>query len=139
MPRLRGKGGHRIEYRHIIDWLVRKPGAFPNYRYRDDLFPTTRFRMAYDELCGHHSESEAVREYLQLLDLAAHTSEDRVEAALTHLLDTQEPLSAARVEALVEAAQEPPGRGAALSVTVAPVDLRIYDSLLSTPSEAEAA
>ena len=41
---------HRINYRHVIDWLVRKPGAFENYRYREDLFPTSRFRMAYDSL-----------------------------------------------------------------------------------------
>jgi hypothetical protein len=27
LPRLRGRGKHRIDYRHIIDWLVRKPGA----------------------------------------------------------------------------------------------------------------
>ena len=47
IPRLRGKGHHRIQYRHVIDWLVRKPGAFAHYRYREDLFPTTRFRMAY--------------------------------------------------------------------------------------------
>ena len=33
LPRLRGEHKHRIEYRHIIDWLVRKPGAFENYRY----------------------------------------------------------------------------------------------------------
>ena len=39
-----------MDYRHIIDWLVRKPGAFENYRYRDELFPTSRFRMAFDEL-----------------------------------------------------------------------------------------
>ena len=50
MPRLRGEGKHNINYRHIIDWLVRKPGAFENYRYRDALFPTHRFRMAYDQL-----------------------------------------------------------------------------------------
>src|ERR1035438_5219148 len=28
MPRLRGRQKHRVDYRHIIDWLVRKPGAF---------------------------------------------------------------------------------------------------------------
>jgi hypothetical protein len=33
LPRLRGRGKHRIDYRHIIEWLVRKPGAFENYRY----------------------------------------------------------------------------------------------------------
>jgi hypothetical protein len=50
MPRLRGRGKHRITYRHIIDWLARKPGAFENYRYREEMFPTSRFRMAYDAL-----------------------------------------------------------------------------------------
>jgi hypothetical protein len=50
LPRLRGRGKHRIDYRHIIEWLVRKPGAFENYRYQEDLFPTSRFRMAYDAL-----------------------------------------------------------------------------------------
>ena len=34
--------------RHIIDWLVRKHGAFENYRCREELFPTSRFRMAWD-------------------------------------------------------------------------------------------
>ncbi len=43
--RLRGQRKHIIHYRHVIDWLVRKPGAFENYQYRDDLFPTSRFRM----------------------------------------------------------------------------------------------
>ncbi|MHC5538705.1 hypothetical protein ACYOEI_10825, partial [Singulisphaera rosea] len=52
IPRLRGRGKHRIEYRHVIDWLVRKPGAFEEYRYRDAMFPTSRFRMAYDALEG---------------------------------------------------------------------------------------
>src|SRR5438445_4160762 len=39
LPRLRGRGNHRGDYRHIIDWLVRKPGALDNYRYRSGLFP----------------------------------------------------------------------------------------------------
>ncbi len=50
LPRLRGRGKHRIDYRHVIDWLVRKPGAFADYRYREDLFPSSRFRLAYDVL-----------------------------------------------------------------------------------------
>jgi hypothetical protein len=39
MPRLLGTGQHRIDYRHVIWSLVRKPGAFAHYRYRDELFP----------------------------------------------------------------------------------------------------
>src|SRR4051812_16417474 len=31
LPRLRGRGKHRINYRHVIDWLIRKPGAFADY------------------------------------------------------------------------------------------------------------
>src|SRR5207253_8702188 len=33
MPRLRGQDKHHIDYRHIIGWLVRKPGAFARYVY----------------------------------------------------------------------------------------------------------
>jgi hypothetical protein len=48
MPRLRGAEQHRIDYRHVIWSLVRKPGAFAAYRYREDLFPTLTFRRAYE-------------------------------------------------------------------------------------------
>jgi hypothetical protein len=41
LPRLSGHGKHDINYRYIIDSLVRKPGAFENYRYREELFPTS--------------------------------------------------------------------------------------------------
>jgi hypothetical protein len=44
-PRLRGRGKHTINYRHIIDWLVRKPGAFAHYLYRSQLFPTKTYRL----------------------------------------------------------------------------------------------
>ncbi len=50
LPRLRGRGKHWIECRHVIDCLVCKPGAFEADRYRDARFPTSRFRMAYDLL-----------------------------------------------------------------------------------------
>jgi hypothetical protein len=127
-PRLRGKGRHRIQYRHIIDWLVRKPGAFAQYRYRDDLFPTTRFRIAYDALCARHTTLEASRQYLQILHLAAHESEIRVDAILERLLGTEATLSADRVKALLSAAAE--DRPLAARVQIAPVDLTLYDHLL---------
>jgi hypothetical protein len=61
LPRLRGRSKHRIDYRHIIDWLIRKPGAFEHYRYRDDLFPTNWFRLAYDALREEHGPREVQR------------------------------------------------------------------------------
>src|SRR5712692_1559838 len=86
MPRLLGHGQHRIDYRHVIWSLVRKPGAFAHYRYRDDLFPSLTFRRAYDAL--HTSTAErADRHYVRLLHLAASTSESEVEAGLVLLFD----------------------------------------------------
>ncbi len=87
MPRLRGSGRHRIQYRHIIDWLIRKPGAFENYRYRSDLFPGIRFRMAYDELKRCHTDSRANKEYLKILQLAAMENETAVDDALRLILN----------------------------------------------------
>ncbi len=81
-PRLRGEGKHTINYRHIIDSLVRKPGAFEDYRYRDDLFPTSRFRMAYDSLKKRHALRVAAKQYLNILYLAARESETAVDDAL---------------------------------------------------------
>ena len=137
MPRLRGRSRHRIQYRHVIDWLVRKPGAFAQYRFRDDLFPTTRFRMAYDALRAEHSERTASRQYVQILHLAARESETQVEAILARLLGTDETLSADRVEALLQTAPDSDRASLAAAVVVAPVDLRLYDGLLASHQQVE--
>ncbi len=97
MPRLRGRSRHRVDYRHIIDWLVRKPGAFENYRYREELFPTSRFRMAFDELKGQLG-ARGSKEYLAILELAAKESEAEVDEALRVLLEKGES-SAPRITA----------------------------------------
>ena len=85
-PRLRGRGKHYVNYRHIIDWLVRKPGAFENYRYRDDLFPTSYFRIAYDALRDRRSKDAATKDYLEILRLAAFESEAVVNDVLRKLV-----------------------------------------------------
>jgi hypothetical protein len=128
IPRLRGSGNHHIQYRHIIDWLVRKPGAFENYRYRSDLFPTSRFRMAYDELKQHHVVSKASKEYLLILKLAARENEAAVDEALRLLLDRNMPISAEFVENLVLSGQKP---APATDVTIPAVVLHDYDCLLA--------
>ena len=88
VERLRGRHGHRIDYRHVIRSLVRKPGAFARYRYREDLFPSLSFRKAYDALTdAFASERRADMEYLRVLLLAASGLEADVEAALTTLLE----------------------------------------------------
>lgn len=127
VPRLRGEGNHHIQYRHIIDWLVRKPGAFENYRYRDDLFPTSRFRMAYDDL-KDHNQSRAAKEYLKILELAAKESESGVDDALRWLMDQDQPISFDAVDAILITRQSIPE---ATEVEIDAVDLSLYDTLLT--------
>jgi hypothetical protein len=127
MPRLRGRSKHRVDYRHIIDWLVRKPGAFESYRYREDLFPSSQFRMAYD-LLRETQPQRASKEYLKILELAAKQSEIRVEDALRMLLAQEEPegLDSDAVKALLAEAERIP---LITVVTITPVDLKSFDDL----------
>jgi hypothetical protein len=127
LPRIRGEKQAHIEYRHLIDWLVRKPGAFANYRYREHLFPTSHFRIAYDALRSSNP-LHADKEYLKILHLAATESEAGVDAVLRQLQGSEEPLSAALVEALLKSSQ---AIALPAAVTVDPVDLGAYDALLS--------
>ncbi len=127
LPRLRGEGKHAINYRHIIDSLIRKPGAFENYRYRDDLFPTSRFRIAYDDLKQRHSQSIAAKQYLSILYLAARESETAVDDVLRMMIDKNMRICDEQVEALVRCSQPVP---VATKVRIEAVDLTCYDQLL---------
>lgn len=131
IPRLRGEGKHRIQYRHIIDWLVRKPGAFEDYRYRDALFPTHRFRMAYDWLKRHHL-SRSAKEYLGVLHLAARQSETAVDDALRILIENEQPISIGAVETIMGSLEQIPSP---TQITIAAVDLGAYDALLGVKKE----
>jgi hypothetical protein len=130
LARLRGRGKHRVDYRHIIDWLVRKPGAFENYRYRAELFPTSRFRMAWDAL-RETSPLRANKRYLEILELAAKEGEARVDEALRSLLEMGESgegkLNADAVQALLLAGDMP---APATSIDIAEVSLSSFDELL---------
>jgi len=128
IPRLRGVSNHRINYRHIIDWLVRKPGAFANYRYRSDLFPTSQFRIAYD-LLKAQSPARADKEYLGILYEAAYGSEKAVNRALEKLIAEGLTPTPAQVKALV-IWMENSGANGVSDPHVAPVELGQYDTLL---------
>lgn len=127
LPRLRGRGKHRVDYRHIIDWLVRKPGAFENYRYRGDLFPTSRFRMAYDALRPDGTAAVA-RRYLEILELAARDGEDRVDRALRVLLESGETIDRDAVRHILSREEN---IAAVTDVAVATVDLKQFDTLFA--------
>ena len=126
-PRLRGEYGHQVNYRHVIEWLVRKPGAFENYRYREDLFPSSIFRISYDAL-KKQAPSQANKEYLKLLHLASKESQSGVEESLKKLLDGSQAVSVQAVEDILKSGQQ---AIATQDVKVAEVSLSSYDALLA--------
>ena len=124
--RVRG-GKKRIDYRHVIWSLVRKPGAFARYVYREEMFPTLTFRRAYDAIQKDYEGIKGDVEYLRILHHAASTLEAGVEAALTLMLDAGKPIRADDVKALVASstAHEVP------ELDEPKVALDVYDALLS--------
>ena len=125
--RLLGHGLARIDYRHIIWSLVRKPAAFSRYIYRDELFPSLVFRRAYDAIQTPHHGTPGDLEYLRILFLASRTMETSVEAALDRLLQKGSAITADAVKALV-VVDEPT---AAPDLSPLVVDLLSYDALIS--------
>lgn len=125
IPRQLGRNGHQVDYRHIIFWLVRKPGAFRNYRYRQDLFPSLVFRRAYDALSAVYNERNADMEYLRILNLAATTFEADVELALGLVLDTGDVPTALAVRELVT----PQATTPATTLKPYTAELGIYDAI----------
>jgi hypothetical protein len=125
VERLLGRAGHRINYRHVIHSLVRRPGAFERYRYREDLFPSVTFRKAYDRLREALEPREADLEYLRCLLTAATTVEADVETAIDIILGQGLLPRAKAVQALVAPA---PAEIPAMAAPV--VDLKPYDALL---------
>ena len=124
--RLVGREQHRIDYRHVIWSLVRKPGAFARYVYREEMFPSLVFRRAYDAIQTPHRGTKGDLEYLRILHLAASTMQADVEAVLTQLLATNEPLTSEAVKARVTTSARP-----SVPEMAAPeIDLGPYDALL---------
>ncbi len=117
--------GHCINYRHLIGTLVRKPGAFSNYRFKTSLFPNEDFRWAYDVLSSCVNERNANREYLQILHHAARSMECEVVKALQVIRELGE---IPRLERVLELSPRPMPELPELRPL--PVALTEYDQLL---------
>lgn len=124
MERLRGESNARIDYRHVIFSLVRKPGAFARYRYRESLFPTMAFRGAFDALAERLGE-KADLAYVRILHLAATTTEAGVEKVLATLVEQGELTGWEDVRDRVR-----PDVSPVPSCQIPLVDLRTYDLCL---------
>lgn len=125
LDRLRGEGRHRIDYRHVIWSLVKKPWALARYRYRDSLFPAPLWEKAYEALRAKLPERQAELEYLRVLHLAAATLQQQVEEAVLRLLEQGQLPLFTEVRALVSELRPEVPQLAPLAV-----DLASYDELL---------
>ena len=133
--RLRESIGFSIARDHIIDWLIRKPGAFENYRYREELFPTTRFRLAYDQLRQHFTPRDRrVLARTGSPDSAVCGAPERrtaVNTVLGQLLRSGELPTLGAVEVLLQLSETPPLE----DVHIDEVELTAYDHLLDGEEE----
>lgn len=129
--RIRGARNAQIDYRHIIHSLVRKPGAFPRYRYREELYPTPVFRHAFDALETQKPTRGHIA-YLRILKLAADTMECQVERALSELLKGGKPFDSTQVEHMIgNGPHEVP------HIEIGEPNLDLFDTLLRPMEAAE--
>jgi hypothetical protein len=125
VERLTGSGNACINYRHIIWSLMNKPGAFENYHYREELFPTIHFRKAFDALRNWYTPWKVNKEYLHILYIAATTMESEVETALILLLENGKTFTAYDVKDLIGEEKQPTPK-----MAVPQINLTEYNILL---------
>jgi hypothetical protein len=128
----RGRRAHVIDYRHIIHSLRRKPGALLNLTYREQLFPRTAYRRAWDALLAALPAQAACRAMVGLLALAHDRAcEAELANALDTLLEAGELPDLARLrERFTPAPEAPP------EVVVQLPDIATYDALLASGAAA---
>jgi hypothetical protein len=130
MPRLRGSGKHRIDWRHMADWLARKPGAFARYVYREEMFPSVTYRRAYEALCRARPE-RADTEYVRILRLASGQGEEATAQALESLLARDGWADEASVRAALGLGLTNTAPRPVMPMTDPATNLAQYDELLS--------
>lgn len=113
-----------IDYRHIIQALLRKPGAFARYRHREELFPDATYRAAHDKLVRDHGQRPGELEYLRLLKLTAELGSRAVVGRLSELVGAAVP------PWRTESVRQFLCPSLVVTLVEAPVNLAVYDALL---------
>ncbi|MBT3464334.1 IS21 family transposase [archaeon] len=115
------KGKTNVDYRHLIDSLIKKPGAFENYKHMESFFPDIVFKKTYELL--QNKIKSGTKEYLKILKLAKLNGEETVKTALELVLEENEIPSESFLKELLEVPIKIP------EVTVFSPDLSEYDKL----------
>ena len=117
--------GYSIDYRHVIRTLRRKPGAFANCQYKDQLFPQEVFSLTYESLRTKYGERVGDREYLEILNLAAMEGEDKVAGILQEIFQKNGVPSVESIKVKLNLPRSFP------EVKISQPEFSMYDSLLT--------
>ena len=134
-PRPDGRDESVVSYHHVIHALRRKPMALLGLVYRDRLFPREAYSRTFDALLAAGSERDACRTMVALLALAHDRScEAELAACLADglLTDLLPDIAELRAHFAPDPASVP-------HVTISPVSLKSYESLLGSTVTGEAA
>jgi hypothetical protein len=127
-PVSNNRGGHVVDYRHVIHALRRKPMALCNLVYRDQLFPRPAYRRAFETLRERKGDKPACKVTVELLALA---HERACEAELATAIEAD--LDAGRLPDLQALRTRFTPEGAAIPhVVVELTPLGVYDELATT-------
>lgn len=119
-----------IDYRHTIDWLVRKPRALARLAFRDDLLPDDNWRAIYQRLSAELSMEAACKRVVGALKLAAEG--DRAALIGREWLATLERGEGPTLAELQGRYGPPAGQAAVPPVSGLQHTLADYDALLHT-------
>jgi hypothetical protein len=97
--------------------------------HREELFPDTTFRLAYDRLVADHGERSGQLEYLHLLKLASEVGESGITSIVGELSGPGHPSkwTVAQLRSLLDLESSPK----VLEMELEPPNLASYDALLS--------
>ena len=123
------KGGHVVDYRHVIHALRKKPMALNNLVYRDQLFPRPAYARAFEALCIELGDKRACKMTVELLALA---HERGCEAELAGLIEAD--LDAGRLPDLAILRSHFRPTAAIPDVVVHLAPLSAYDELAAVQS-----
>jgi hypothetical protein len=124
-PLSNAKGGHIVDYRHVIHALRKKPMALLNLVYRSQLFPRPAYARAFETLRAEAGDKKACKVAVELLALA---HERNCEAELATAINVE--LDASRLPdfaMLRERFGPAPGSAPVIKVKLMPLDA--YDVL----------
>ena len=91
-------GGACVDWRHLIEDLCRKPGAFERYRYRQSFYPSERWQQLGESLRKRFSVPRADSDYLQILRLSLEHGQERIEEILDRVAPEEVCLDRIRAE-----------------------------------------